>query len=47
VLAHSAASDQRRDVIRFQTDLRVAARAFLARVLWLQGFSDQALRTAE
>jgi predicted ATPase len=25
----------------------VAARAFLARVLWLQGFSDQAARTAE
>jgi predicted ATPase/DNA-binding winged helix-turn-helix (wHTH) protein len=47
VLTHSAASDQRRDVIRFQTDLRVAARAFLARVLWLQGFSDQAVRTAE
>jgi predicted ATPase len=25
----------------------VAARAFLARVLWLQGFPDQAMRTAE
>ena len=26
---------------------QVSARAFLARVLWLQGFSDQAVRTAE
>jgi predicted ATPase len=35
------------DIIRFQIDGEVSARAFLARVLWLQGFSDQALRTAE
>jgi predicted ATPase len=28
-------------------DLRVAARAVLARVLWLQGFPDQAMRAAE
>ena len=34
-------------VIRFHTDLRVTARLYLARVLWLQGFSDQAVRTAE
>ena len=27
--------------------MRVSARAFLARVLWLQGFPDQAVRTAE
>jgi predicted ATPase/DNA-binding winged helix-turn-helix (wHTH) protein len=47
VLTRYAASDQRWDVIRFQTDLRVSARAFLARVLWLQGFPDQAVRTAE
>jgi tetratricopeptide (TPR) repeat protein len=46
-------SDHGRDDIRFQdairygTDLRVSARAFLARVLWLQGFPDQAVRTAE
>jgi len=31
----------------FQTDLRVLARTFLARVLWLQGFPDQAVRAAE
>ncbi len=47
VLTHYAASDQRWDIIRFQTDLRVSARTFLARVLWLQGFPDQAVRTAE
>jgi predicted ATPase len=32
--------------IRFQVDQLVAARAFLARTLWLQGFADQAMRTA-
>src|SRR5207244_1785493 len=53
VLAHYAPSDHARDVIRFQdvvrfgTDLRVSARVFLARVMGLQGFSDQAVRTAE
>jgi predicted ATPase/DNA-binding winged helix-turn-helix (wHTH) protein len=47
VLTHYAASDQRRDIIRFQSDLPVSARAFLARVLWLQGFPHQAVRTAE
>ena len=53
VLTHYAGADHGRDVIRFQdvirfgTDLRVSARVFLARVLWLQGFSDQAVRTAE
>jgi predicted ATPase len=35
------------DIIRFQINGHVSARAFLARVLWLQGFSDQAVRTAE
>jgi len=53
VLTHYAASDQGRnviriqDVIRYGVDLRVSARVYLARVLWLQGFSDQAMRTAE
>jgi predicted ATPase len=36
-----------RQVIRFQIDPHVAARVFLARILWLQGFPDQAMRTAE
>jgi predicted ATPase len=31
---------------RFQWDQRVAARTFLARILWLQGSPDQAMRTA-
>jgi predicted ATPase len=37
----------RRHVIRFHIDPQVAARVFLARILWLQGFPDQAMRTAE
>lgn len=32
--------------IRFQLDQRVTARVILARILWLQGFPDQAMRTA-
>ena len=53
VLTYYAATDHGRDVIRsqdairFGTDLRVSARAFLARVLWLQGFPHQAARTVE
>ena len=53
VLAHYATADHGRDAIRFQdvvrfgTDLRVSARVFLARVLWLQGFPDQAVSMAE
>jgi predicted ATPase len=47
VLTHDAASDHGRDAIRFGTDLRVSARVILARVLWLQGFSDQAVRNFE
>jgi predicted ATPase/DNA-binding winged helix-turn-helix (wHTH) protein len=47
VLAHYACTDHGWEVIRFGTDLRVAVHALLARVLWLQGFADQAVRTAE
>jgi predicted ATPase len=53
VLTHHAATDPKRDtirfqeVIRFQADSRLTTRAALARVLWLQGFSDQAVRAAE
>jgi hypothetical protein len=35
--------DQKSRVIRFQTDLRVWARLFLGRILWLQGFPDRAM----
>jgi predicted ATPase/DNA-binding winged helix-turn-helix (wHTH) protein len=53
VLAQDAVSDHGRDasrfqdIVRFGTDLRVMTQVFLARVLWLQGLSDQAVRTAE
>src|ERR1700722_5967709 len=46
-LTHYPAIAPRRDIIRFQTDLCVSARAYLARVLWLQGVSEQAARAAE
>jgi predicted ATPase/DNA-binding SARP family transcriptional activator len=38
---------RRSHAIRFQYDQRVATRMILARILWLQGFPDQALRTAQ
>ncbi len=47
VLTQYAAADHRRDVIRFQIDVQVWTQALLARVLWLQGFFDQAVRAAE
>jgi predicted ATPase/DNA-binding winged helix-turn-helix (wHTH) protein len=47
VLADHAAVDHRPYMVRFQIDLPVAARVVLARVLWLQGFPDQAMRAAE
>src|ERR1700730_6057636 len=37
----------RSQIIRFQLDPLVPARALLARILWLQGYPDQAMRTAE
>jgi predicted ATPase/DNA-binding winged helix-turn-helix (wHTH) protein len=37
----------RSDIVRFQFDQRVTARITLARVLWLQGFADDAMRTIE
>jgi hypothetical protein len=37
----------RSDVVRFKFDHRVTARMTLARVLWLQGFADQAMRTVQ
>jgi predicted ATPase/DNA-binding winged helix-turn-helix (wHTH) protein len=53
VLSRYSATDHGRDVlrfqdvIRFQTDVQFSARVFLTRVLWVQGFPDQALRTVE
>jgi predicted ATPase len=48
MLANFRPSDQRpHEAIRFQLDQRVAARACLARVLWFQGFPDEAVCTAK
>ncbi len=47
VLAHYFPPAQRSEMVRFQTDQRVTTRVYLARVLWLQGLPDQAMRTAE
>jgi predicted ATPase/DNA-binding winged helix-turn-helix (wHTH) protein len=42
VLAGYVTPDQTPHIIRFHTDRWVVMRVFLARVLWLQGFPDQA-----
>ncbi len=53
VLTHYAASSHAgkairlQDFFRFGIEVQMSARVFLARVLWLQGFSDKALRAAE
>jgi hypothetical protein len=46
-LTHYLTSDHGSAVIRFVFDQRVTTRVFLARILWLQGFPDQAIRAAE
>jgi len=47
VLADAVIADARPHLIRFQIDSRVMARVFFARILWLQGFPDAAMRAAE
>jgi predicted ATPase/DNA-binding winged helix-turn-helix (wHTH) protein len=47
VLADYAGPDDKSLIVRYQIDLRVAARVPLAMILWLQGFPDQAMRAAE
>ncbi|HVM97566.1 MAG TPA: AAA family ATPase [Candidatus Acidoferrales bacterium] len=47
MLARYAPPTSRSHVVRFQFDQRVTARITLSRVLWLQGFADQALRVSE
>ena len=53
LLTQSAAGDLGRDVVRFRyvvrfgMDFRLQVTVFLARVLWLQGYADQAVRMAE
>jgi predicted ATPase/DNA-binding winged helix-turn-helix (wHTH) protein len=45
-LADSAAPHYKRQIIWLQLDRRVTARVHLARILWLQGFPDRAMRVA-
>jgi predicted ATPase len=47
VLAGYITPNHTSPVLRFQFRLHVAARVYLARILWLQGFPDQAIRAAE
>jgi len=47
VLAEYVPSDRRSHIIRFQFDLRLRTLAPLARVLWAQGFAEQAMSTAQ
>ncbi len=47
MLAHYAVPTTGPRIIRFIFDQRTTARSLLARVLWLQGFQDQAMRAAE
>jgi predicted ATPase len=47
MLAHYVPPTREPEITRFQFDPRATARAWLARVQWLQGFPDQAMRAAE
>lgn len=47
LLAHPVTLVRRPQPIRFAIDPQVAVRALLARILWFQGFPDQATRTAQ
>jgi predicted ATPase/DNA-binding winged helix-turn-helix (wHTH) protein len=47
VLAHYVAPARKWQSVLFEVDQRAAARAYLARIMWLQGLPDQAMRTAE
>jgi predicted ATPase len=46
LLADPATLDRRSSIVRFQIDLEVLARVYLAWTLWLRGFPDQAIRAA-
>jgi len=47
MLEHYVAPPGGSDLVRFQFDQRAVARVTLSRILWLQGFADQAMRTLE
>ena len=46
MIEHHPTVDTRSDSVRFYFDQRVTAHIFLARILWLLGFPDQAMRAA-
>src|ERR1700738_224532 len=46
-VSHYVALDRRSHTVRFLLDQRVAGQVFLARILWLQGFPDQAMRISQ
>ncbi len=47
MLAHYVAPTQKSQIVRFRVDQWAATHVYLARILWLQGLPDQAMRTAE
>ena len=47
MLSRYVTPEHRSYIVRFQFDQKVLAYAFLARILWLQGFPEQAVRTAQ
>jgi predicted ATPase len=47
LLARYVPPGRRSQIVRFQFDQRVTAHYFQARILWLQGFADQAMRVVE
>ncbi|HTG05168.1 MAG TPA: winged helix-turn-helix domain-containing protein [Bradyrhizobium sp.] len=47
VLVHLADLTLKPRIVRFRFDLRVSTHYFQARILWLQGFADRALRAVE
>jgi len=47
VVANDSADDTGRRIVGFQIDQRLGARAFLARILWVQGFPDQAIQVVK
>jgi hypothetical protein len=47
MLTRHAALAQQPQIVRFQFDQQVTAHYFRARILWLQGFADRAMRVVE
>jgi predicted ATPase/DNA-binding winged helix-turn-helix (wHTH) protein len=47
VLAHYVAPARKWQIVRFEVDQWAAARAYLSRIMWLQGLPNQAMRAAE